>query len=96
MNAREKAWTYYRDVVLEKSGEMICGEIFLEMAANVFVVNSCSAKMWFIRQRQMVLVFLILRSYDEDDDNEEESEKSSSSSKTSGSSGLGACSTPPS
>ena len=33
MNAREKAWTYYRDVVLEKSGEMICGEIFLKMAA---------------------------------------------------------------
>ena len=72
------------------------------MAANVFVleswfvVNFCSAKMWFIRQRQMVLVFLILRSYDEDDDNEEESEKSSSSSTTSGLSGLGACSTPPS
>ena len=87
MNAREKAWTYYRDVVLEKSGEMICGEIFLKMAANVFVLDCgefCSAKMWFIRQRQMVLVFLILRSYDEDDDNEEESEKSSSSSKTSG------------
>ena len=104
MNAREKAWTYYRDVVLEKSGEMICGEIFLKMAANLFVLERCwflcgeflFAKMWFIRQRQMVRVFLILRSYDEDDDNEEESEKSSSSSKTSGSSGLGACSTPPS
>ena len=98
MNAREKAWTYYRDVVLEKSGEMICGEIFLKMAANLLVCGEfLFAKMWFIiRQRQMVLVFLILRSYDEDDDNEEESEKSSSSSTTSGLSGLGACSTPPS
>lgn len=44
MNAREKAWTYYRDVVLEKSGEMICGEIFLKMAANVFVLEKC----WFV------------------------------------------------
>ena len=96
MNAREKAWTYYRDVVLEKSGEMICGEIFLKMAAMLVCGEFLFAKMWFIRQRQMVLVFLILRSYDEDDDNEEESEKSSSSSTTSGLSGLGACSTPPS
>ena len=38
--AREKAWTYYRDVLLEKSGEMICGEIsFLKMAANLFVLD---------------------------------------------------------
>ena len=59
------------------------------MLESWFVVNFCSAKMWFIRQRQMVLVFLILRSYDEDDDNEEESEKSSSSSKTSGLVGFG-------
>jgi len=102
VNAREKAWTYYRDVVLEKSGEMICGEIFRWRRTCLCSrgVGLCGeflfAKMWFIRQRQMVLVFLILRSYDEDDDNEEESEKSSSSSTTAGLSGLGACSTPPS
>ena len=100
MNAREKAWTYYRDVVLEKSGEMICGEIFLKdggelvCAREVLVCGEfCSAKMWFVDN---TMVFLILRSYDEDEDNEEESEKSSSSSTTSGLSGLGACSTPPS
>jgi len=75
--------------LFKDGGERVCARCW-------FVVNFCSAKMWFIRQRQMVLVFLILRSYDEDDDNEEESEKSSSSSKTSGLSGLGACSTPPS
>ena len=76
---------------LKDGGERVCARELLLVCGEF-----CSAKMWFIRQRQMVLLFLILRSYDEDDDNEEESEKSSSSSKTSGSSGLGACSTPPS
>ena len=75
--------------LFKDGGELVCAR---ELVCGEFLF----AKMWFIRQRQMVLVFLILRSYDEDDDNEEESEKSSSSSKTSGSSGLGACSTPPS
>ena len=75
--------------LFKDGGELVCAR---ELVCGEFLF----AKMWFIRQRQMVLLFLILRSYDEDDDNEEESEKSSSSSKTSGSSGLGACSTPPS
>ena len=75
--------------LFKDGGELVCAR---ELVCGEFLFP----KMWFIRQRQMVLLFLILRSYDEDDDNEEESEKSSSSSKTSGSSGLGACSTPPS
>jgi len=97
VNAREKAWTYYRDVVLEKSGEMICGEIFLEMAAMLVCGEFLFCKnVVYQTKTDGTMVFLILRSYDEDDDNEEESEKSSSSSTTSGLSGLGACSTPPS
>jgi hypothetical protein len=76
--------------LFKDGGERVCAREVLVCGEFLF------AKMWFIRQRQMVLVFLILRSYDEDDDNEEESEKSSSSSTTSGLSGLGACSTPPS
>ena len=103
MNAREKAWTYYRDVVLEKSGEMICGEIFLKDGGERVCARElvCGEFLFcknvvYQTKTDNTMVFLILRSYDEDDDNEEESEKSSSSSTTSGLSGLGACSTPPS